>query len=179
MNTFKIGLMLLIIVACDPLEKGYKKNPAFVLLEAFRAINIHDRVSFREVSAKEALCLYGNDEGLDYLKQNLDFTLQEVDVVSKLAESRHYSAPLYVGYWSYYKERYSVEIYRKTTKDLIIKSVVDCDFGTEDQKNDRLINQKPGSYKKKECRIVKISPQSFPEIAEQKRCNLLRVNQSH
>jgi hypothetical protein len=174
-----MGFMFFVILACDPLEKGYKKNPAYVLDQAFRAINNLDRLSFREVTSKEALCLYGNDQGLDYLKLNLDFNVKEINVIPKLLESRHYSSPLYVGYWSYYKERYSVEIYHKVRSDLIITSIVECDYGTEDQKNDRLINQKPGTYQKKECKIVKIIPESFPGLADQKKCNFLKVTQSH
>ncbi len=178
MNNIKMALILLFIVACDPLGKGYRKNPAFVLDEAFRAITNLDKKSFREVTGKEALCLYGNDLGLEYLKQNLDFELQDIDVIRKITERRHFSSPLYVGFWSYYQERYSVEIYHETTKDLIVRGIVDCDFGTEDQKNDRLLNQKPKKYKKKECRIVKIIPTSFPALSEQ-RCSIFKINQSH
>jgi hypothetical protein len=175
MKLFRIVPLLFFIIACEPLEKGVRKNAAFILDEAFRAIHNLDKQSFRVVTAKEALCLYGNDRGLEYLKENLDFTLEEIDVIPKLKESRHFSSPLYVGYWSYYQERYEVGIYHRAKNQIIIEGIVDCDFGTPEQKNDRLINQKPSKYKKKECRIVKIVPKSFPGIPEQAKCSILKV----
>jgi hypothetical protein len=175
MKLLAIISMFFSLMACDPLDKGYKKNPAFVLDEAFKAIQNLDKRSFREVAAKEALCLYGNDNGLEHLKANLDFKLEEVDVIPKLQLSRYFLYPIYVGYWSYYQERYEIEILHRTHKEIVIHGIVDCDFGTNEQKNDRLINQKPTKYKMKECTLVKIVPKSFPVVPEATRCRILNV----
>ncbi len=175
MKLLTMVLVLLSFISCDPFSLGFKKNPAFILEEAFRAIQNLDRQGFRDVAAKEAVCLYGNDQGLEHLKVNLDFKPEEIDVIPTLNGSRHFSSPLYVGYWSYYQERYSVEIYLRGMKKLIIVGIVDCDFGTDEQKNDRLINQKPSKYKMKECRIVKIVPKAFEALPESMKCGVLKV----
>ena len=133
MRLLATASMLFFMIACDPLNHGYKNNPGFVLNEAFTAIHQLDEQSFREVTAREALCQYDNVQGLEYLKENLNFNLEEVDVIYKLRGSRHFLSPHFVGYWSYYQESYEVKISDRTSKELLIEGIINCDFGTNEE----------------------------------------------
>lgn len=172
-----LGFILLLasVVACDPYGFGFKKNPAFVLNEAFKAIVNLDIESFVEVTGKEAVCVYGNEKGLNYLKDQIQVSTDNIKLNPKVLETRHFTTPVFVGYWSYYHERYQIEIVDKGTKKVIAETVVDCEFGTEGEKDDRLINKKPESYKKKECRAVKLIPKTFNPLPLPQKCGLLKI----
>lgn len=172
-----LGFLLLLasVTACDPYGFGYKKNPAFILDEAFKSIQNQDLESFLEVTAKEALCVYGNEKGLAYLKENIHLNMENIKLNPKVLETRHYSTATFVGYWSYYHERYEIEIQDKNTKEIILETIVDCEYGTEGEKDDRLINRKPSKYKKKECRAVKLRPKKFNSLPIPSKCGLLKI----
>lgn len=167
--------ILFLVAACDPYGFGFKKNPAYVLDEAFAAVTNLDTESFLEVTGKEALCIYGNDAGLNYLKDNVILTPENVNLKPTVLKNSHYQSPRYVGYWSYYHERYQIDILDKATGDLLLKAVVDCDYGTNGQKSDRLINLKPAKYKIKECRVVKVIPKKFSALPVPSKCDAVKV----
>lgn len=169
-------IVLLNLVACDPYGFGFKKNPAYVLDEAMKAISNLDDKSFLEVTGKEALCIYGNEIGISYLKSRITFDPGNIKLVPTLLNSLHFTAPAYVGYWSYYHERYQVDITDKRSSEKVFKVIVDCEYGTDSVKNERLINLKKTKYKKKECRLVKVIPQSFPALPLAERCKKLEVS---
>jgi hypothetical protein len=174
-----LGLILLTttVVSCDPYGFGFKKNPAYVLDVAFTAITNVDVESFLEVTAKEALCIYGNEKGLVYLKDKLaGIDPENVRLVPKVLETRHYTAPVYVGYWAYYNERYEIELRDRGTDKLVLETIVDCAYGTEGEKSEKFVNQRPQRYKKKECRAVKLRPATFVPLPVPPRCGLLRVD---
>lgn len=173
-----LGFILLLtsVIACDPYGFGYKKNPAYVLDEAFKAVSNLDVESFTEVTAKEALCIYGNEQGLLYLKDKLQLNLENLKLNPKVLESKHFTNPVYTGFWSYYHERYGIEVTDKALGTVLFETIVDCDFGTEGEKNDALINKAPSSYRKKECRAVKLIPKNFPGKPAPVRCGPLRID---
>ena len=80
-----------------------------------------------------------------------------------------------MGYWSYYHERYQVDIQDKITSEVLLKAIVDCEYGTEGEKSEKLINLKPKKYRKKECRVVKVVPKTFLELPMSERCQSLSV----
>lgn len=168
--------ILLLVTACDPYGFGFKKNPAYVLDEAFKAVTNLDTETFLEVTGKEALCVYGNDAGLNYLKDNLVITLENVKLNPTVLKNIHYNNPRYVGYWSYYNERYQIDILNKTTSEALLKAYVDCDYGADGEKNDKLKNQKPKKYRIKECRVVKVIPRKFTELPIPKKCEGVKVD---
>lgn len=163
------------VVACDPYGFGYKKNPAYILDEAFKAVSNMDAESFVEVTAKEALCIYGNEEGIRYLKENLKINPENLKINPRVLETTHYTNPIFTEYWSYYQERYVIGISDKTTKQLIADVIVDCDFGADGEKNPKLVNKPPRSYKRKECRAVKIIPKNFNSLPVPQKCGLLKI----
>lgn len=55
MKSFGILLILITVAGCDPYGFGFKKNPAYVLDEAFKAITNQDTETFLEMTGKEAL----------------------------------------------------------------------------------------------------------------------------
>jgi hypothetical protein len=170
-----LGLaFLFLITACDPYGFGFKKNPAYILDEAFKAIQNLDVESFLEVTRKEALCIYGNPKGLNYLKNKLDITPDEVKINPVLVDSRHHKIPNF-GYWSYYEEKYVIEVHHHKSKDSILEAVITCDYGTDGEKDDKLINLKPKKYKHKECRAVKLIPRKFAPLPLPSKCGKLAV----
>lgn len=168
-------LCLVAITGCDPYKFGFKKNPAYVLDEAFKSITNLDTQSFMEVTDKELFCSYGNNEGINFLKENLSLRQEALKFEPKVLDTEHYRVPRYVGYWSYYHERYQIDIQDKLSSESILRAIIDCDYGTEDEKNDKFINLKPKKYKKKECKIVKIVPQTFKNLPLSAKCKSLQV----
>lgn len=172
-------LMLLgLSIACDPYGFGFKKNPAYVLNEAFQAVLAMDVDSYLDVTAKEALCVYGNNDGLSYLRSNLNIKTDEVEIKPKLIanSSKYTNSPEYVGYWSYYNERYLVEILDKSTKEEFLRVAVECHYGFEGEKNPKYQQLKLKKYKKKECRVIKVLPSKFKPLPTRSACDPLRVN---
>ncbi len=167
--------LLFMVVACDPYGFGFKKNPAYVLDEAFKSVTNLDTESFVEVTGREALCVYGNYAGLNYLKDNVILTPQNVKLKPTVLISKHYNIPRYVGYWSYYHERYQIDIQDKVTSELLLKAYVDCDYGTDGEKNEKLVNQKPKKYRVRECRVVKVIPQKFKSLPIPQKCEAVQV----
>lgn len=169
-------LALLAVTACDPYGFGFKKNPAYVLDEAFKAISNLDEESFLEVTGREVLCLYGNIDGIMYLRDRVFITPESVKITPKKLHSQHYKSPKFVGYWSYYNERYIVEIQNKSSNETVLETVIDCDYGTDGAKNDRLVNLDVKKYKMKECRLVKAIPKSFAPLPMTQKCSIFKVD---
>ncbi len=167
-------LLLLASSGCDPYRFGFKNNPAYVLDTAFKAITNLDKKSFLEVSGQEALCLYGNETGVAYLKSNFTLDTSNVKLAPKFVSSTYFRNPEYVGYWSYYSERYIVDVSELTSNRLVLQVVVDCNYGTDGEKDVRYLNLKPKKYKTKDCRLVKIIPKDFPGL-DASQCGILQV----
>lgn len=165
----------MLMAACDPLNLGFKHNPAFVLDQAFESISNLDSESFVEISGKEALCIYGNSRGLFHLKERLQRDISEMTPEITVMSSKYFDSPEFVGYWSYFNERYKVSIQDKKAESLILEAIVDCDYGTSGEKNDKLKNREPRTYPTKECRLVKIIPKKFPSLEMTPKCQLFQV----
>lgn len=175
MKSFVILIILFSVASCDPYGFGFKKNPAFVLDEAFKAIKNQDTETFLEMTGKEALCTYGSPEGLAYLKEHVTLSLENIKLKPTVLENRYFINPKFVGYWSYYHERYQIDIQDKITSEVLLKVIVDCEYGTVGEKSEKLINLKPKKYNMNECRVVKVVPKSFQELPVTQRCETLRV----
>ena len=169
-------LMFFMVIACDPHNFGFKKNPAYILDSAFKAIKNQDPESFLEVTGKEALCMYGTVEGINFLKEKVDFDSSDIKIKPTLLSFKNTSNPEYVGYWSYYSERYLIDVLDRRSKNLLIQVVTDCHYGTMGKKSEKLENVNPTNYPIKECRLVKIIPKTFqgPEIPA--KCDILKVD---
>lgn len=168
---------ILLVIACDPYGFGFTKNPAFVLDQALKAIQNTDDVSFREVSGKEALCLYGNKDGMTYLHEKVTTDAQNVQLKNKeIGELQVLSSPEYVGYWAYLRQRYVVEIQQKSDKKTLGSIIVDCNYGVNGEKKESYLRVRdPKKLPQKECRIVKIMPATFSPIPMSARCQNLVV----
>ena len=178
MKLFGFLFMLGLIQACDPYGFGFEKNPASILNKAFESVQALDPEAFLEVSGKEALCLYGNSDGVDYLRSNLNVNSENIEFKSKLLEnsSRYTNIPRFVGYWSYYEETYLIDILDKASKEEIIKVLVECHFGFEGEKNEKYRNLKLKKYKMKECRVVKMIPFKFQALPMRAECLPLKID---
>jgi hypothetical protein len=176
MKNLSFLLIIITCIGCDPYGFGFKKNPAYVLDESLKAINNLDVQSFLEVTEKEALCVYGNDPGLAYLKDRVVINTENVKVVPKVLEAKYFMAPRFVGYWSYYHERYQVDIQDKGNAKLLFKAYVDCEYGFDAEKNSKYINLPPKKYKMKECRLIKVAPETFSPLPIPEKCSGLQVN---
>ncbi|MGE3611524.1 MAG: hypothetical protein AB7I27_18175 [Bacteriovoracaceae bacterium] len=175
MKYFNLILLFLLITACDPWNFGFKKNPAFILKKAFNAINNLDEDSFLSISGREALCLYGNLEGLSFLRSHLTLG-RAIQVKHEIKNSSYYTIPSFVGFWSYYQEIYQVSILDEKINNSIVDSLVECNYGTDEQKSKKLINLPKSKYPKKECRLIKIIPKKFESIKFDSKCANFRVS---
>lgn len=176
MKLFSILILMTLVAACDPYGFGFKKNPAYVLDETFKAIGNLDEETFLEMTGKEAYCLYGNEIGLNFLKDNILVNPENMKLGLKEVSNTHYSVPKFVGYWSYYNSRYSVEVIDKDSKEVLLETLIDCDYGIEGEKSTEWINQKPARYKKKECRAVKLLPKKFFPLEMPSKCMSFKID---
>jgi hypothetical protein len=176
----RLGFLILLglVQACDPYGFGFENNPASVLNKAFESVQALDHEAFLEVSGKEALCLYGNAEGVNYLRTNLNINSESVEFKSKLLEnsSKYTNIPRFVGYWSYYEDSYLIDILDKATKEALIKVLVECHYGFEGEKNEKYQNLKLKKYKVKECRVIKMIPFKFPALPMREECRPLKID---
>lgn len=172
-----LGFLILLstVVACDPYGFGFKKNPAYVLDEAFKAVSNLDVESFLEVTGREALCIYGNPKSLNYLKDNIIINTENVKLNPTKLSNVHYTSPKFVGYWSYYHERYEIQILDKEKNEVLLETIVDCDYGFDGVKDSKYVNLKPKKYKMKECRAIKLSPKKFKALPLPDRCNAMKI----
>lgn len=177
MKLFGTLVLLFLVQACDPYGFGFKQNPANVLNQAFNSVLSINPERFLEVSGKEALCIYGNNEGMTYLNNNLNLNPDNIEIKPKLIEnsSRYTKSPQFVGYWSYYNEKYEVDILDKTTNLDLLKVIVECHYGFEGQKNDAYQNLKLKKYKMKECKVIKLTPFHFEGLPLRPECAPLSV----
>lgn len=176
MKFFSTLILLTLVAACDPYGFGFKKNPAYVLDEAFKAVMNQDEETFLEMTGKEAYCVYGNETGLNFLKDKIIISTDNIKLNLKEISNVHYTAPKFVGYWSYYNSRYRVEVLDKGTNEVLLETLIDCDYGIEGQKNPKYINQKPSKYKKKECRAVKLLPKKFAPLEVSSKCTSFKID---
>lgn len=177
MKIMALFALTLFVIACDPYGFGFKKNPAYVLDQALKAIQNMDHESFLEVTGKEALCLYGNKEGIAYLHDKVSANVQDIQLKHKeVGELKVLSSPEYVGFWSYLRQRYTVEIQQKSDRVVLGTIVVDCHYGASGEKRPRYQTiRDPKKFKEKECRIMKIIPETFQPMAMTARCQNLTV----
>lgn len=163
-------------IACDPYGFGFRKNPTYVLDQALKSIQNLDDESFLEVSGKEALCLYGNKEGITYLHENFTTDIQNLKLKHKVGELKILTSPEYVGYWSYLRQRYVVEIQQKSDGIALGSLVVDCNYGAQGEKKTFYLSiRDPKKFKMKECRLTKIIPAGFKALPMSERCQSLAV----
>jgi hypothetical protein len=179
MKLFGFLILLGLFTACDPYGFGFKKNPAYVLDEAFQSVIAKDFDAFNLVSGKEALCLYGNANGIAYAQSNLNINGDKVEIKPKILSNFTKATPVpeYVGYWSYYRETYQVDILDKDTKEGLLRVVVECHYGFEGKKKDEYKEKmKLKKYKKRECRLVKIIETArFKTLPMTEECRPLEV----
>lgn len=179
MKLFGLLILLGLTAACDPYGFGFKKNPAYVLDEAFQSVLAKDYDAFNEVSGKEALCLYGNAQGMAHINANLNINKDRIEIRPKIIANFTKATPVpeYVGYWSYYRETYQVDILDKDTKEELMRVAVECHYGFEGKKKDEYKEKmKLTKYKKRECRLVKIiQTPKFKVIPMNNDCKLLEV----
>lgn len=179
MKLFGFFILLGLISACDPYGFGFKKNPAYVLDEAFQSVLAKDFNAFNEVSGKEALCLYGNANGIAYAYSNLKINSDKVEIKPKILSNftKLTPVPEYVGYWSYYRETYQVDILDKDTKEELLRVAVECHYGFDGKKKDEYRKEmKKTKYKRRECRLVKVIPTAkFKVLPMTEECRPLEV----
>lgn len=168
-------LFLILLASCDPFNFGFKKNPAYILNESFVAIKNLDHQSFIEVTGKEVLCTYGNPEGLAYLKSHMEFDGDDVKITPVKISETYATSPKFVGFWSYLQERYKVEVVDEKTLLPLLNAYIDCDFGTDKEKNDKFLNLPKDRYKRKECLLVKVEPMVFQPLPLPKACEIMKI----
>ncbi len=169
-------VLWIVAVSCDPYNFGFKKNPIYILGQAFKAVVDLDQVGFIEATGNEALCVYGNAKGLTYLKENLDIQVDNIELVPKVLSSKYFTSPQFVGYWSYYTERYIIDVIDSSNGKKDLQAIVECNYGTEGTKSIKLQNLEPSEYKRIECRLIKIIPLTFESLPIKSRCQGLKVS---
>ncbi len=177
MKIMALFALTLFVIACDPYGFGFRKNPAFVLDQALKAIQNMDDQSFLEISGKEALCLYANKAGITYLHDKVIADVQNIQLKHQdIGELQVLPAPEWVSFWSYLRQRYTVEIQQKSDKTVLGTLIVDCNYGAENEKKPAYSRiRDPKKFKMKECKITKIIPATFAPLPITTKCENLTV----
>lgn len=173
----KYGLLLLILgslLACDPYGFGFKKNPAHVLDLALVSILNQDTDGFADVAGDEALCVYANPKAMTYLHERVRFNTEDVKLRWE-SEDRYLDRPEFVGFWSYFSSRYSIDIEDKSSASILARVIVDCHYGTDGAKDDRFQNLAAKKYPTKDCRLVKVLPKTFEALPIPENCRKLTI----
>ena len=176
MQVFVLLILLAMVAGCDPEGFGYKYNPTYVLEKVHSTIMNLDDEGLREYSGKEALCLYGTPEGIQYLKEQLPHDGSDVNLNYELLTQGNLKNPEFIYFWSYYKERYRV-IAKKKNRDneLIINVIMDCYFGFNSARNDEFLKLEKEKFKEKRCRVVKLNPVAFTPLKMTPKCESMKV----
>jgi hypothetical protein len=171
-----IILFLFSLVGCDPHNFGFKNNPDFILDEVFKSVQNQDVVSFLEFTGKEAFCIYGNESGMAYLKSKtqVDPNNFMIDLGTPIKTS--FTAPEYVNYWSYYRETFTVSVTDVKAKKLALEAIVECNWGTDGQRDPKNVHLKKSKFRNKSCRLVKLVPKAFEPMNLPEKCASLKVN---
>ncbi len=166
---------LFLLVGCDPHNFGFKNNPDYILDEVFKAVQNQDVQTYLDYTGKEAFCIYGNDSGITYLKSKtqVDPNNFSIDLGTPIKTS--FTAPEYTSFWSYYRETYTVNVTDIKAKKVSLQAIVECNWGTDGQRDQKLVNLKKNKYRNKSCRLVKLIPKAFDALVLPEKCGLLKV----
>ena len=155
-------LMLMLLGSCTyaTLTYGYYWNPLTVLTLADEALKIDDENGWTEVLSEKALCGYGTKEGM----ANVRSTFKKVDESSMQepvkVSSTYLQSPGYVGYYTYYQEKYVSKGLDASGK-LLLKVTILCNFGrTESSK--KYLNAPLSQYSTRSCSIIDIKNSDKP-----------------
>lgn len=170
-----VFLSFFLLISCDPYNFGFKANPAKILSDAVDSIKSGNKDKFLKVTGKEVLCLYGNDEGIAYLKQHSTISPDDIKLDLTKLTSKYFDIPEYVGYWSYLNERYIMDVTDERSSEKILQAIVDCDYGYDGEKSVKYRNLNPKRYKRKECKLTKLIPKTFEPLKMTTRCLILKV----
>ncbi len=100
-----------------------------------------------------------------------------VTLPGRVGELQVLPAPEYVGFWSYLRQRYVVEIQQKSDKTVLGTLVVDCNYGAANEKKPAYSRVRdPKKFKVKECKITKIIPATFQALPVGANCSSLSIN---
>ncbi|HLT22963.1 MAG TPA: hypothetical protein VKZ84_05955 [Bacteriovoracaceae bacterium] len=179
----KINLLPLIFIfmtlGCLPDNYNFKENPVFILKEALSSLERRDSEQFLRISGREALCLYGNDTGLQRLSDSFPYVEEDLALEHKVILSQYNQPAKFVGYWSYKTERHFFSIYQKQGNKHIMDVLIDCEFGNEGNKLKEEDYKNEKKYKIKQCRLIKIIPSAFSSLSLPKKCEGLKVPYDH
>lgn len=163
-------LTLLLASSCEyaSLKYGYYWNPIKVLEEAHESLETNNLSQLTAVLTDKALCSYGSREGLNNLKGSLakvdESSVQEPVLVSE----KYLSKPQYVGYYSYFQQKYVSRALDKYGHTLF-KVTILCNMGSPDF-SQKLVNAPFHQYETKSCSIVAIAnldhPLETPSVCE-------------
>jgi hypothetical protein len=155
----KLLLALFIVVSASAFAGT--DSPIEAAKDAIKAVHNLDERSFSEISRLEARCLFGDpDDGstdaIISLKERFpDLSAKSTFKSVNAAPDEHFTNPKYLKFWSYLQQRFFVDISTRDHKQNL-RMVVDCHYGTEEDKDAKWVRQKAGKYPKKECKVVKV-----------------------
>lgn len=178
MKSLAILITLFLVSACDPHGFGFKNNPVAILEKIHESIERGDVDQFLNYTSREALCVYGNKEALEFLKERFPEAAPIKTKATKLTSTVLNNPKFVREYWSYYREEYEVTISHKKSKEELAVVQVVCDYGREGARRDDLINVKINRYKKRECRVSKFTPVAFEGLPLPEICQQMRVEES-
>lgn len=155
----KLLLALLIVMSSSAFAGT--DSPIEAARDAIKAVHNLDERSFSEISRLEARCLFGDPddgstEAIIALKERFpDLGAKSTFKSYNAGPDEHFENPKYLKFWSYLQQRYYVDISTRDRKQNL-RMIVDCHYGTDEEKDAKWIRQKSNKYPKKECKVVKV-----------------------
>jgi hypothetical protein len=170
-------LILMVCTSCVYKDFGYKQNPLNVMVLAHKAIMKDDVDKLKTYLGGEAKCLYGNEEGLKVVKEQISKKLSKYRISLHKDSASFREEPRYIGYLSFYTEVYRLDIFEglKEGEKQIAEVKVVCDFGyqgTVEQEEATESNVQNMPIKK--CKVHRVNGNLYDHIHYDEACRSLQ-----
>jgi hypothetical protein len=169
-QTFTVTLLASLATGCLEQEFGYKENPAYTLLQSHSAVIQNDLAALERTLGKKALCVWATPEGVTKLRANLPRRKEKLTIEVKELSNSALSQPRFMGYWSYHRANYQVDVLHKLSRELILRAVSECNFGEDGAQTGARSNWR--DYPVKGCRTIAVETHGFEEPAPTRDCSL-------
>lgn len=166
---------VLALSACEVRDYGYKDNPFAILVNAHFAVRADDLSAFSKVFGREALCVWGSTTGMATIRDGLPSDIENLHSEIILSESHYLTYPRFVGYWSYFKQRYTAQLFDKNSRVQLAEAIIDCHFGVDGVKRESDRNQPMKYYPEKHCKVISFKAMSFRNVETPAECDMYQA----
>lgn len=160
--------MAFMATGCLEQEFGFKENPAFTLLLSHSAVMRNKMADLEKTLGRKALCVWATPEGMQKLKLSLPRKADDLTIEVIQLSTGALSQPRFMGYWSYYRANYQVDVLEKSSRTLLMRTESECNFGEDGAQTGARRDWR--NYPIKRCRTIAVEAHSFAEPLPTRDC---------